>query len=136
MCLNLSFNESQRFLFHETSMVPLLEGSQYHGILHHNIIICLQELCKPGLTKLTYTDVLMSGRHKSGGFLSNSAVKNSSANAGDVRDPSLIPGSGRSLGGGHGNPFQYSCLENPLDRGSLVGYSPYGHKESNTTEAT
>ena len=40
-------------------------------------------------------------------------VKNLLANAGDIRDESLIPGSGRSLGGGHGNPLQYSCLENP-----------------------
>ena len=44
-------------------------------------------------------------------------VKNPPANAGDVRDPGSIPGSGRSPGGGHGNPLQYSCLENPMDRG-------------------
>ena len=43
-------------------------------------------------------------------------VKNPPANAGDGRDPGSIPGSGRSLGGGHGNPLQYSCLENPMDR--------------------
>ena len=43
-------------------------------------------------------------------------VKNSLANAEDIRDAGLIPGSGRSPGGGHGNPFQYSCLENPMDR--------------------
>ena len=42
-------------------------------------------------------------------------VKNPSANAGDVREVGSIPGSGRSLGGGHGNPLQYSCLENPMD---------------------
>ena len=42
-------------------------------------------------------------------------VKN---NVGDVRDLSSIPGSGRSLGGGNGNPLQYSCLENPMDRGA------------------
>ena len=40
-------------------------------------------------------------------------VKNPSANAGDVRDVGLIPGSGRSLGGGHGNPLQYSCWKIP-----------------------
>ena len=40
-------------------------------------------------------------------------VKNPPVKAGDVRDVGLVPGSGRSLGGGHGNPFQYSCLENP-----------------------
>ena len=44
------------------------------------------------------------------------AVKNPPANAGDTRDVSSIPGSGRSPGGGYGNPLQYSCLENPMDR--------------------
>ena len=44
------------------------------------------------------------------------AVKNSPVNAGDMRDVGLIPGLGRSPGGGHGNPLQYSCLENPMDR--------------------
>ena len=45
-------------------------------------------------------------------------VKNPLANAGDIRDADLIPGSGRSPGGDHGDPLQYSCLENPMDRGS------------------
>ena len=45
-------------------------------------------------------------------------VKNPPASAGDIREASLIPGSGRSRGGGHGNPLQYSCLENPMDRGA------------------
>ena len=49
------------------------------------------------------------------GFPSGSAVKNLPANAGDS---SLIPGWGRSLGVGNGNPFQYSCLKNPMDRGA------------------
>ena len=40
------------------------------------------------------------------------------ANAGDIRDVSSIPGSGRSSGGGHGNPLQYFYLENPMDRGA------------------
>ena len=44
-------------------------------------------------------------------------VKNSPTNARDVRDTVLIPGSGRFPGGGHDNPLQYSCLENPMDRG-------------------
>ena len=44
-------------------------------------------------------------------------VKNPTANAGDVRDWGFTPGSGRSSGGGHSNPLQYSCLENPMDRG-------------------
>ena len=45
-------------------------------------------------------------------------VKNLSANAGDVRDVSSIPGSGRSAGGKHSNPLQHFCLENPVDRGA------------------
>ena len=45
-------------------------------------------------------------------------VKHLPANAGDVRDAGLIPGSGRSPGEGHGNPLQYSCLEDPMDRGA------------------
>ena len=44
-------------------------------------------------------------------------VKNPPANAGDIRDVGKIPGSGRLPGGGHGDPLQYSCLENPVDRG-------------------
>ena len=50
-------------------------------------------------------------------------------NAGDLDS---IPGLGGSPGGGHGNPLQYSCLENPQER-SLEGYSPWGCKESDTT---
>ena len=45
-------------------------------------------------------------------------VKNTPANAGDIRDEGSIPRSGRSPGGGHGNPLQYSYLENPMDRGA------------------
>ena len=45
-------------------------------------------------------------------------VKNTPANAGDMRDAGSIPGSGRSLGGGYGSPLQYSCLKNPMDRGA------------------
>ena len=45
-------------------------------------------------------------------------IKNPPANAGDIRDAGSIPGPGKSPGGGHGNPLQYSCLENPMDRGA------------------
>ena len=45
-------------------------------------------------------------------------IKNLPANTVDVRDPSSILGSGRFSGGGHGNPLQYSCLENPMNRGA------------------
>ena len=55
----------------------------------------------------------------------------SACNAGDLGS---IPGLGRSPGGGHGNPLQYSCLENPHGQGSLESYSPWGCKELNTAE--
>ena len=47
-------------------------------------------------------------------------LKNPSANEGDIRDTGLIPGLGRSPGGGQDNPLQYSCLENPMDRGAWL----------------
>ena len=52
------------------------------------------------------------------GFLGGSAVKNPSANKGDAGDMGLIPGLGRSPGGGNGNPLQYYCLESSMDRGA------------------
>ena len=58
-------------------------------------------------------------------------VKNLSDNAGDVRDMGSIPGSGRSSGGGRGNPLQYSCLENPMDRGAWCA-TVHGVKKSQT----
>ena len=58
----------------------------------------------------------------------------SACNARDRGDKSLIPGSGRSPGGRLCNPLQDSCLENPMDRGALAGYSPRGHKQSDTAE--
>ena len=60
-------------------------------------------------------------------------VKNPPASARDIRDKGLIPGSGRFPGGGHSNPVQYSCRESHGQR-SLVGYSPYSHKELDLTE--
>ena len=64
------------------------------------------------------------------GFPYGSDGKESACNA---RDLGLIPGLGRSPGGEHGNPLQFSCLENTLGQRSLVGYRPWGHKESDTT---
>ena len=61
-------------------------------------------------------------------------VKNLLANARDVRDSGLIPGSGRSLGGGNDNPLQYSCLENSMDRGAWWVTVHGVAKESDKTE--
>ena len=57
--------------------------------------------------------------------------KKSACNVGDL---GLVPGLGRSLGGRHGNPFQYSCLKNPHGPRSLTAYSPWGCKKSDMTE--
>ena len=63
-------------------------------------------------------------------FSGDSDSKESACNAGD---PGLILGLGRSPGEGNGNPLQCSCLEKFHEQRSLVGYSPWGHKESDTT---
>ena len=64
-------------------------------------------------------------------------VKNLSANAEDITDMDSIAGSGRSAGGGHGNPLQYSCLEDPMDRGAWrEGYRLESGKKSDMTETT
>ena len=60
------------------------------------------------------------------GFPGGSDGKESACNVGDL---GLIPGSGRSPGGGHGNPLQYSCLENPHEQRSLAGHSPWGRED-------
>ena len=64
-------------------------------------------------------------------FPGSSAGKESACNVGDLCS---IPELGRSPGEGHGNPLQYTWLENPHGQRSLAGYSPWGSKESDTTE--
>ena len=77
-----------------------------------------------------------SSAEKDGNLLSTtfpgvSNGKESACNAGDL---GWIPGLGRSLGEGNGTPLQYSCLENPHGQRSLAGCSPWGQRESKTTE--
>ena len=62
--------------------------------------------------------------------------KEPACKAGDAGDKGPVSGSGRSPGGRHGSPLQYSCLENPMHRGALAGHSPWGCKELDMTEAT
>ena len=80
---------------------------------------------------MTSSFILTAIQHSNLGFPCGSDRKESSCNVGDM---GLIPGLGRSLEGGHGNPLLHSCLENPHGQRSLVGYSPWGRKESDTTE--
>ena len=65
------------------------------------------------------------------GFLAGSVGKESSCNEGYLGS---VPGLGRSSGGGHGNPFQYSRLEKSQGQGSLAGYNSWGHKELDKIE--
>ena len=78
------------------------------------------------------------------GFPGGSEVKNLPANAGDARNAGLIPGSGQAAGGGHGNPLQYSCLGNPMERGawqatvhgvakSQTGLNTHTHRANNSS---
>ena len=67
------------------------------------------------------------------GFPGGAGGKASACHTGD---PGLICGSGRSPGRGNGNPLQYSCLENSMDRGAWACCSPQDYKEPDTTEAT
>ena len=67
---------------------------------------------------VTLQSLWLALHHTGKGFPGGAAVKNPPANAGDTGDVGLIPGLGRSPGGGNGNPLQYSCLENSMDRGA------------------
>ena len=78
----------------------------------------------------TYAFILSSGLLRTAG----SAIKSLPASAGDERDVGLIPGSGRSPGEGNGNPLQYSCLGNSMDRGARR--APWSCKELDMTEHT
>ena len=68
------------------------------------------------------------------GFPDGSVGKESACNAEDAGDVGLISGPGRSPGGRNGNPFQYSCLKNPMTEEPGGLYGPWGHKESDMTE--
>ena len=63
-------------------------------------------------------------------------VKNLPANAEDIEDKGLIPETGRYPGGGHGNPLQYSCLENSMDRGAWKAVQSTGSQRVRMTELT
>ena len=98
-----------------------LENSPQQYILNRLFICVFHRLCHCSFRSSA------SGH----GFPGGSDDKESPCSAGDLGS---IPGLGRSPLGGSANPLQYSCLENPHGQGSLVGYSPWGHKESGRTK--
>ena len=113
--------------------VSVLQNEESAGYgLHNNVIV-------PNTTEL-YTQeclrewvlyVCLPQLKIKRGFPDSSAGKESACNAGDL---GLVPGLRRLPGGGHDNPLQYSCLENPYRQRSLVGYNLWGQKELDTTE--
>ena len=87
-----------------------------------------------GITRVRHNLALsffFSNKHQ--GFPGGSVVKNLPANAEGAGDVGSIPGSGRSPGGGHGNPLQYSCLENPHGQRNLTGTAQGVAKEWDVT---
>ena len=95
--------------------------------LHHcllGFLDCLIHLGLPSTMRSTWASQVVL------------VVKSLPADTGDMSDLVSIPASGRSPGGGHGNPLQYSCLENPMDKEALQATVHGGHKKSDTTEAT
>ena len=95
--------------------------------------ICLQ--CRrPWFSSWVWRIPWRRDRLPTPGFLGFPGGSGSKVSACHVGDLGLIPGLERSLQGGRGNPLQCSCLENPHGQRSLVGYSPRGHKESDTTK--
>ena len=104
------------------------------GIVHYNPLLNQPEIWKNFPFSIFYQSISLSalGRPTDfSGFPGGSVSKEFACNAGDL---GLIPGLKRSPGGGHGNPLQYSGLENPHGQKSLVGCNPWGHKESDMTE--
>ena len=99
----------------------------------HFLLSLLLFLCFPPLhfrILLSFPLDLLYSRVFPGG----SVVKNPPSSAGDSGDAGSIPGLGRSPGGGNDNPLQCSCLGKSLGQRSLVGFSPWDHKELDTTE--
>ena len=107
----------------------LLISASSHYFLYDPWLVCHTCDEPPVLNSLSFSSLeVFSGwaQKRCSGL-----VKNLPADAGDAV---FVPGSGRSPGGGNGNPLQYFCLENPMDQRSLEGSSPWGLRESDTTE--
>ena len=108
----------------EWGLSRVLQGRGIKAIARHHLIEHCEAGRFPRRRERLPTPVFLSFSGGSGG-------KASTCNAGDLGSTS---GLGKSPGGGHSNPLQYSCLENPLGQRSLVGYIPWCHRESDTVE--
>ena len=94
--------------------------------MHVGVIVSLS--C-PGAQRLPFSFSSFLFCKRSGmNFPGRSVLRNLLANAGATGDVGSIPGSGTFSGGGKGNPLQYFCMGNPMNREAWVGYSPWGHK--------
>ena len=116
--LNLTFSLQTCLYNCRYSLSNILKSKLF---ILHNLLYTVDFLIEQSITQNTQT------------FQVVLVVKNPPAKAGNIQDTGSIPESGRSSGGGHGNPFQYSCLRIPWmeEPGGLQG-----HKELDTTEAT
>ena len=107
LCLlkNIISQHKQTFFYLQKTFLKIAPNSVFNHIFKNEIVIQFFLLVWWWLTNIWASRVVL-------------VVKNLPANTEDIRDAGLISGSGRSLGGGHSNPLQYSCLENSMDRGA------------------
>ena len=126
---NTTLNKQLIFSFSKYVRLKSVYSSLRFWLCIDFIIWVLKSYCS--LEKSLFPQSLGAVLNRQSCFPGDSDSEQCACNAGDL---GLIPGSGRSPGEGHGNPLRYSCLENPHGQRSLAGYSPWGHKESDTTE--
>ena len=135
-------NFTKQALLDRKKAIQALNGEQIQmrkAVIHNRMALVILTAAQGGTCAIIKVECCVYIPDLSGNLSTalddpgGSEVRASAWNAGDLGS---IPGLGRSPGGGHGNPLQYSCLENPHGQRSLMGYSPRGHKESDTAEAT
>ena len=105
-------------------------------VLHKNQdVVCESEEVYTFVPEFLNLQHLLRKIYRPGASQVVQVIKKLPARAADIREEGLIPGSGRFPGGGHDNPHQYSCLENPMDRGASRA-TVHGVTELDTTEGT
>ena len=126
------------FIFPVRCFTAALSGSRqdcYHIIKNYQHSSASKEsTCNASVGFLGLEDPRRRDRLPTSGFLGFHGASDGKESACSEGTPGLIPGLGRSPGRGHGNPLQYSFLENPHGQRSPAGYNPWGQKESDLTE--